>query len=164
MDGALLVSVFIGLPLCFTVAQAVTPPLPLRLCGHGCTRWSAGVHLASPRDAISVLPRMCSDRTHPSPETQKSGYKHTQSNYLYSRKLKETFTSLNYEGLKEKSSPKNENFSFQEFVSSSEQKFDITCSPPDHLKWMGAVRIRVLTADKNLTIIHTTPVHQLMPC
>ncbi len=26
---------------------------------------------------------------------------------------------------------------------------------------MGAVRMRVQTADKNITIIHTTPVHQL---
>ncbi len=26
---------------------------------------------------------------------------------------------------------------------------------------MGAVRIRVQTADKSITIIHTTPVHQL---
>ncbi len=28
----------------------------------------------------------------------------------------------------------------------------------DPLQWMGAVR----TADKNITIIHTTPVYQLM--
>ncbi len=27
--------------------------------------------------------------------------------------------------------------------------------------WMGAVRMRVQTADKNITIIHSTPVHQL---
>ncbi len=32
----------------------------------------------------------------------------------------------------------------------------------DPLQWMGAVRMRVQTADKNITIIHTTPVHQLM--
>ncbi len=31
----------------------------------------------------------------------------------------------------------------------------------DALQWMGAVRMRVQTADKNITIIHTTPVHQL---
>ncbi len=31
----------------------------------------------------------------------------------------------------------------------------------DPLQWMGAVRMRVQTADKNITIIHTTPVHQL---
>ncbi len=37
----------------------------------------------------------------------------------------------------------------------------ITCSPMDSLQWMGAVRMRVQTADKNITIIHTTPVHQL---
>ncbi len=37
----------------------------------------------------------------------------------------------------------------------------ITCSPMDPLQWMGAVRMRVQTADKNITIIHTTPVHQL---
>jgi len=29
---------------------------------------------------------------------------------------------------------------------------------------MGAVRMRVQTADKNITIIHTTPVHRLMTC
>jgi len=29
---------------------------------------------------------------------------------------------------------------------------------------MGAVRMRVQTADKNNTIIHTTPVHQLTSC
>ncbi len=38
----------------------------------------------------------------------------------------------------------------------------LTCSPMDALQWMGAVRMRVQTADKNITIIHTTPVHQLM--
>ncbi len=37
----------------------------------------------------------------------------------------------------------------------------IICSPVDALQWMGAVRMRVQTADKNITIIHTTPVHQL---
>ncbi len=31
----------------------------------------------------------------------------------------------------------------------------------DPLQWMGAVRMRVQTADKNITIIHMTPVHQL---
>ncbi len=31
----------------------------------------------------------------------------------------------------------------------------------DPLQWMGAVRMRVQTADKNITIIHTTPVHFL---
>ncbi len=36
----------------------------------------------------------------------------------------------------------------------------ITCSLMDPLQWMGAVRITVQTADKNITIIHTTPVHQ----
>ncbi len=30
----------------------------------------------------------------------------------------------------------------------------------DPLEWMGAVQ----TADKNITVIHTTPVHQLMHC
>ncbi len=34
----------------------------------------------------------------------------------------------------------------------------------DPLQWMGAVRMKVQTADKNITIIHTTPVHQLMSC
>ncbi len=29
------------------------------------------------------------------------------------------------------------------------------------LQWMGAVKMRVKTADKNITIIHTTPVHLL---
>ncbi len=32
----------------------------------------------------------------------------------------------------------------------------------DPLQWMGAVRMRVKTAYKNITIIHSTPVHQLM--
>ncbi len=40
----------------------------------------------------------------------------------------------------------------------------ITCSAMDPLQWMGAVRMRVQTADKNITIIHTTPVQQLMSC
>ncbi len=43
----------------------------------------------------------------------------------------------------------------------------ITCSPVDHLQWMGAVRMRVQTAAKNITnitVIHTTPVYQLMYC
>ncbi len=31
----------------------------------------------------------------------------------------------------------------------------------DPLQWMGAVRKRVQTVDKNITIIHITPVHQL---
>ncbi len=35
----------------------------------------------------------------------------------------------------------------------------------DPLQWMGAVRMRVQTADKNITVIHkSTPVHQLMYC
>ncbi len=29
------------------------------------------------------------------------------------------------------------------------------------LQWMGAVRMRVQTADKNITIIHSTPVQQV---
>ncbi len=40
----------------------------------------------------------------------------------------------------------------------------ITCSPMDPLQWMGAVRMRGQTDDKNITIIHTTPVPHLMPC
>ncbi len=32
----------------------------------------------------------------------------------------------------------------------------------DALQWMGAVRMRAQTADKNITIIRSTPVHQLM--
>jgi len=46
-----------------------------------------------------------------------------------------------------------------EFVSSSEQFGEmyhyITCSPMDPLQWMGAVRMKVQTADKNITIIYT---------
>ncbi len=37
----------------------------------------------------------------------------------------------------------------------------ISYSPVDALQWMGAVRMRVQTADKNITIIHTTPIYQL---
>ncbi len=40
----------------------------------------------------------------------------------------------------------------------------ITCSPMDPLQWMGAVRMRVQTADKTSQVIHTTPVHQLKSC
>ncbi len=39
--------------------------------------------------------------------------------------------------------------------------FFISVSSMDALQWMGAVRMRVQTADKNITIIHITPVHQL---
>ncbi len=46
-----------------------------------------------------------------------------------------------------------------EFVSSSD--LEKCSSTMDALQWMGAVRMRVQTADKNITIIHTTPVHQL---
>ncbi len=34
----------------------------------------------------------------------------------------------------------------------------------DALQWMGAIRMRAQTADKNITIIHTTSVHQLTSC
>ncbi len=34
----------------------------------------------------------------------------------------------------------------------------------DHLQWMGAIRMRAQIADKNIRIIHTTPVQQLMSC
>ncbi len=45
-----------------------------------------------------------------------------------------------------------------DFASSSEQIWKkmmnyITCSPVDPLQWMGAVRMRVQTADNNITII-----------
>ncbi len=43
-----------------------------------------------------------------------------------------------------------------------EMQHSITRSPMDPLQWMGAVRMRVQTADKNIIIMHTTPVHQLM--
>ncbi len=60
------------------------------------------------------------------------------------------------------SSPKSAHLLFpqaiqyvDEFISSSEQiwKNDITCSPMDPQQWMGAVRMRVQIADKNLTIL-----------
>ncbi len=34
----------------------------------------------------------------------------------------------------------------------------------DPLQWMGAVRMRVQTADKNITTIHTTPILELLAC
>ncbi len=48
-----------------------------------------------------------------------------------------------------------------EFVSSSEQ---IWRNASLHLQWMGAVRMRVQTADKSITIIviQNNPVHQRM--
>ncbi len=51
-----------------------------------------------------------------------------------------------------------------EFVSSSDLE---KCSIPSLAHqwilcmWMGAVRMRVQTADKNITIIHTTPVQSI---
>ncbi len=41
---------------------------------------------------------------------------------------------------------------------------NIICSPMDALQWMGAVRMRVQTSYKNITIIYTTTIHQLMTC
>ncbi len=40
----------------------------------------------------------------------------------------------------------------------------ITCLSMDPLQWMGAVRMSVQTADKNITVINTTSVHQLTSC
>ncbi len=34
----------------------------------------------------------------------------------------------------------------------------------DPMQWIDAVRMRVQTADKNITVIHTTPDYQLMSC
>ncbi len=34
----------------------------------------------------------------------------------------------------------------------------------DPLQWMGAIRMRVKTADKDITIIHTTQIRQKMCC
>ncbi len=34
----------------------------------------------------------------------------------------------------------------------------------DPLQWMGAVRMRVQTADKNITVIHMTPVFSKKLC
>ncbi len=42
------------------------------------------------------------------------------------------------------------------------QTFRTQCAMTFTQQWMGAVRMRAQTADKNITIIHTTPVHQLM--
>ncbi len=51
-----------------------------------------------------------------------------------------------------------------EFVSSWEQIWRNSALIQDPLQWMGAVRMKVQTADKNIRIIHTTPVHQLTSC
>ncbi len=57
-----------------------------------------------------------------------------------------------------------------EFVSSWEQfwrnvALHHTCSEMYALQWMGAVRMRVQAADKNITIIiHTTPVQSISEC
>ncbi len=57
---------------------------------------------------------------------------------------------------------------FKEQRNLEKCRHNITFSPMDLLQWMGAVRRRVQTADKNNTIIpqviHTTPVHQLLSC
>ncbi len=62
---------------------------------------------------------------------------------------------------------KTEDLSFQdwsssELVSSSDLEKCSIISLAHQWMWMGAVRMRVQTADKNITIIHTTPVHQSM--
>ncbi len=42
-----------------------------------------------------------------------------------------------------------------EFVSALEKIWrNLAYSPMDPLQWMGAIRMRVQTADKNITIIH----------
>ncbi len=54
-----------------------------------------------------------------------------------------------------------------EFVSSSEQiliNSALHHSAKDHLQWMGAVRRRVQTAGKNITIIHTTTTDLKLKC
>ncbi len=54
-----------------------------------------------------------------------------------------------------------------EFVSSSEQIWRNVALHHllmDPLQWMGAVRMRVQTADKDITMIYTTPVLQLTSC
>ncbi len=52
-----------------------------------------------------------------------------------------------------------------EFVSSSEQILEKCSIASLAQKWIlavqGAVRMRIQTADTNITIIHITPVHQL---
>ncbi len=42
------------------------------------------------------------------------------------------------------------------FIRFGEMCLCISVSPMDALQWMGAVRMRVQTADKNITIIHRT--------
>ncbi len=42
------------------------------------------------------------------------------------------------------------------------EKFRITCSPMDPLQSMGAVRRRFQKPDKNIRIIHTTPVNEVL--
>ncbi len=41
-----------------------------------------------------------------------------------------------------------------------EMYYYITCSPMDSLQWMGAIRMRVQTADKNIT---SNPQHSSPP-
>ncbi len=40
----------------------------------------------------------------------------------------------------------------------------ITCSVTDALQWMGAVRMRVQTADNIIRLIHTTPSVNILSC
>ncbi len=80
---------------------------------------------------------------------------------LYEKALKYTFSLFNFK----KCTQTHLHLGWSEDVSSSDL---MKCSIASLVhkcmlfKWMGAVRIRVQTADKNITIIHTTPVHQLM--
>ncbi len=51
-----------------------------------------------------------------------------------------------------------------EFLSSSDFEKCSIASLAHQWIWMGTVRMRVKTADKNITIIHTTSVQQLTSC
>ncbi len=80
---------------------------------------------------------------------QKTWNKHMD--YFY-----ETFKGIGHPKLKMYSSIRDEDCLFLHQIWRN--------SPVDALQWMGAVRMRIQTADKNITIIHTTPVQQLMSC
>uniref|UniRef100_A0A672PN08 Utrophin n=1 Tax=Sinocyclocheilus grahami TaxID=75366 RepID=A0A672PN08_SINGR len=75
-------------------------------------------------------------------------------------KVREAFDSRSRTCLKGllNSSPKNKNMLK---IYSLHWRNVVICSAMGPLKLMGAVRMRVQTADKNITVIHTTPVHQL---
>ncbi len=80
------------------------------------------------------------------------------------QKQKELYSTRSYTVYHRNSSPSGHPRWVCFFIRFVEMCHCISVSAMDALQWMGAVRMRVQTADKNITINHTTPILQLMSC